>query len=69
MDAADHKIGTLTDKKFIIYPFLSVQRDFGYSDVTILNNEKERVGNLFQNVSERLCLLKKVRNYYLPEFE
>lgn len=33
-DCADHKIARLSDKKFVLYPFISVQKDFGYSDVS-----------------------------------
>lgn len=68
-DAADYKISELTDQKFVIYPFISTQRDFGYSDVTVKNNEAGRVERLFEDTSERFELLKKVRGYYLPEFK
>lgn len=37
-DAADHKIAELTDKKFVIHPAISTQKEFGYSDVTPGNN-------------------------------
>lgn len=68
-DAADYKISELTDKKFVIYPFISIQKDFGYSDVTAKNNETGRVERLFEETSERFELLKKVRSYYLPDFK
>ena len=28
------KLSSLTDRKYFIYPFISIQKDFGYSDVT-----------------------------------
>lgn len=68
-DASDYKISDLTDKKFVIYPFISIQKDFGYSDVTAKNNQEGRVEKLFEDTSERFELLKKVRNFYLPEFK
>lgn len=33
-DCADWKIAGLSNKKLVIYPFISVQKDFGYSDVS-----------------------------------
>ncbi len=63
-DAADYKISALSDKKFIIYPFISTQKEFGYSDVTKKNNEAGLVDKLFEETSERLHLLKNVNNFY-----
>ncbi|WP_293928014.1 hypothetical protein [Sphingobacterium sp. UBA6320] len=34
LDCADFKLSELTHKKYIIFPFISIQRDFGYSDVS-----------------------------------
>lgn len=68
-DAADFKISDLSDRKFVMYPFISIQKEFGYSDVTERNNEEGRVERLFDETSERLQLLKNVRNFYLPEFK
>lgn len=68
-DAADLKISALTDKKFVMYPFISIQKEFGYSDVTAKNNEGGRVERLFNDTSGRLQLLKNVRQFYLPDFQ
>jgi GR25 family glycosyltransferase involved in LPS biosynthesis len=65
-DVADHKIATLTDKKFVIYPFISTQKEFGYSDVTVKNDESGWVDSLFAGTSEKLHQLKKVFNFYQP---
>lgn len=48
-DAADLKISTLSDKIFFINPFISVQKEFGYSDVTDRNNKNGRITALFNN--------------------
>lgn len=64
IDAADYKISSLTDKKFIIYPFISIQKEFGYSDVTSKNAEPGFVETCFKETSERLQLLKNVKTYY-----
>lgn len=63
-DQADYKISTLSDKKFIIHPFISVQKDFGYSDITRKNNDERRVERLFSEAAERLNLLQQVKDFY-----
>lgn len=63
-DAADYKISSLSDKKFIIHPFISIQKEFGYSDVTPKNGEEGFVETCFKETSERLQLLKNVETYY-----
>ena len=63
-DAADYKISDLSDKKFIIHPFISTQKEFGYSDVTPKNGEEGFVETCFKETSERLQLLKNVETYY-----
>jgi len=63
-DGADFKISTLTQNKFIIYPFISVQKDFGYSDATPHNNLPGRADELFLKSSQWLQNLKDVASYY-----
>lgn len=63
-DVADYKISSLTDNKFVIYPYISTQKEFGYSDITMNNNEKGHVSQLFRNASNNFSLLRKIRNYY-----
>lgn len=63
-DAADHKISTLAQIKLVMHPFISTQKEFGYSDVTNVNNENGRVERLFVETSERLNILKDVKNTY-----
>ena len=40
-DTADGILSTIAKKKMVIYPFISEQKDFGYSDVTRSNQENE----------------------------
>lgn len=40
-DTADGIFSTLSANKLVIYPFISEQRDFGYSDVTQTNKENQ----------------------------
>lgn len=63
-DAADFKIGSLTENKFFMHPFISIQKDFGYSDVTLKNNGEGLVSELFNNCVERVSIFKKVNAFY-----
>lgn len=63
-DFADFKISELTENIFVIHPFISIQKEFGYSDVTPQNNEKDRVKNLFIGTDKTLKYLKKVKKFY-----
>jgi hypothetical protein len=64
-DTADYKICDLTNKIFFIYPFISVQKDFGYSDATPGNNQKGKVEELFSKTSIYLKDMTDVRSHYL----
>lgn len=63
-ESADFKISSITKNIFVVVPFISKQKEFGYSDVTLLNNEKGKVEKLFQKTSTRLNVLKKVKQFY-----
>jgi hypothetical protein len=64
LNGADFKIGGLTNNKLFIYPFISVQKEFGYSDATPNNNEVGRVERLFVSTTERVRLNRHVLQYY-----
>jgi hypothetical protein len=64
---ADFSISTLTDKKFVIFPFISTQKEFGYSDITSHNNTEGCINAIFTAASNRLEILNKVRKFYFPE--
>jgi GR25 family glycosyltransferase involved in LPS biosynthesis len=63
-NTADYKIASLTNKLFVIHPFISVQKEFGYSDVTLKNNLEERVEALFAKSNEGIQILKDVALHY-----
>lgn len=63
-DIADDKIVRLTKKRFLIFPFISVQKEFGYSDATDWNNEVGRVTRLFDGASKTVQTLKNVEKFY-----
>jgi len=54
-DTADGKLSEMTSHKMVLYPFISVQKDFGYSDVTKSNNKNnENIKKLFENASSKI---------------
>lgn len=58
---ADVMLSALTVNKMLIYPFVSVQRDFGYSDVTrIFNLNDGRLTRMFENAQKRLGYIKQL---------
>lgn len=63
-NAADYKISSLTDNKMIMHPFISTQKEFGYSDVTSKNNKKGYVTQIFEDSAEKLGHLKQVGSFY-----
>jgi hypothetical protein len=63
-DAADYKISALTSRKFFIYPFISTQKEFGYSDVTATNNLTGHVNELFSQSNCCVQLMRKVCAHY-----
>ncbi|THU40347.1 hypothetical protein FAM09_10795 [Niastella caeni] len=63
-DVTDLKIASLAENKFFLFPFISVQKDFGYSDVTDKNNSVGRVDGLFANSSNKAKTINYICNYY-----
>jgi hypothetical protein len=63
-DAADFKICSLTDEKYFVYPFISTQKEFGYSDVTPKNNLSGRVCELFKKSESNVSTLNEVYRFY-----
>ena len=41
-------LSNLSSNIFVMWPFISVQKEFGYSDVTFFNNTPNYVGKLFE---------------------
>lgn len=63
-DEADYKISELSCYKFFIAPFISIQKDFGYSDVTPENNIEGRVSESFKLSSETVNVAQKLARHY-----
>ncbi|WP_412467251.1 hypothetical protein [Pedobacter sp. KLB.chiD] len=65
-DSIDYSICDLTDNVMMIYPLISTQKEFGYSDVTVINNFAGQVTYAFKNVSRTLRQLIRVYKHYKP---
>lgn len=61
----DRFISSLTSHIFVVSPFISVQKEFGYSDVTSRNNQAGRVSALFKRTERLLSTLRKVKSFYV----
>ena len=60
-DTADGILSYITPKKMVIFPFISEQKDFGYSDVTLSNKEHPgRIREHFAESNLRLSLIEKL---------
>lgn len=66
-DTADFKICSLTENKFFAYPFLSTQKDLGYSDVTPMNDKSRLVEAAFMACDEKIHLLQDIERFYLEK--
>lgn len=60
----DMKLSELSDNLFVMYPFISVQKEFGYSDVTSQNNQNGYIQNLFEKAERLLYILDEVSTAY-----
>lgn len=76
-DVIDAWMWALSDRIFVTVPMLSVQYDFGYSDVTSKNNRIGRIDELFRMTSDRWQVIREVTDhvreklvgYKAPEME
>lgn len=66
IEAVDLTLGLLTTRKFFIYPFISTQKEFGYSDVTSKNGREGHVTRLFELAGRQCEVLSAVRKFYPP---
>ena len=59
-DSLDLVLSKLVDLKALIFPFISIQHDFGYSDATAGNNRHGIVDAYFQFTSQRIKKFIKI---------
>lgn len=60
----DVTLSSIAKNKFVMFPYISVQQEFGYSDVTTNNNTEGYVESLFSFSQQKLEILSKVKKYY-----
>jgi hypothetical protein len=63
-DVADYKIAELAESKFVIHPYISIQRDYGYSDATPANKQEGKVEGFFEKSDEHFRRLREVNLFY-----
>lgn len=69
-DAADYRLSCLTEQKFVIHPFISIQKEFGYSDITSKNNNWGIVPRLFKDSADAMAyILAGEKGYRLNSTE
>lgn len=67
-DTADGVLSAIAKDKMTMYPFVSIQTDFGYSDVTRANDEiSGMITNHFKNADCRLNLIHRVAQKFRKE--
>ena len=60
----DQWLSKILDRKLVMFPYISVQQEFGYSDVTAINNTKHRVEKLFEKAEKTLHVINKISTYF-----
>jgi glycosyl transferase family 25 len=61
----DNTLAALAVAKFILYPYISVQKNFKYSDVTPYNNlYPEQIAQRFENAEKRLKIVSDIYLHY-----
>jgi hypothetical protein len=66
-DVADAKFSEMTSNKFVIHPMISVQKDFGYSDITRANNLDGHLDDLFHSVTVRMEKIYEVYQQHMTK--
>lgn len=62
--AVDIQLSYLAKRKYVMAPYISLQREFGYSDATSMNEEDGRVTMFFNKMQSLLGKLHQVREHY-----
>ncbi|MFC0513361.1 hypothetical protein ACFFGT_04090 [Mucilaginibacter angelicae] len=67
-DTADAKLTSLSDSIYFTSSFISVQKEFGYSDATNMNDGTHRVQSLFIRSIVKAKTANNIRSYFLNSF-
>lgn len=63
-DVADEFLSRLLPNKMVIFPFVSEQHDFGYSDITPANNQSGTISRFFQRAQTKGAIYQRIVNKY-----
>ncbi|MGJ1195096.1 hypothetical protein ACR777_02375 [Sphingobacterium spiritivorum] len=63
-DDVDLKMQSISDMIFCIFPFISIQKEFGYSDVTKKNEPYGVVKGYFEKSEHRLKTISFLKNHF-----
>lgn len=64
LDHSDFKISDLSNRKFVIHPFISTQKEIGKSDISEENSIKGEVERLFEQSQRNLYDIDIIRDFY-----
>ena len=68
-DTADGVLSEIIYNKMVIYPFISEQKDFGYSDVTLGNMEYPgKIREFFKRANARFKMIRTIQDLSVPKY-
>lgn len=65
----DYFISNVSDRIFVCYPFISVQKEFGYSDITNSNKQKGHLRKCFHHSEKTIQRIIKIKQFYSNHYE
>lgn len=63
-DVADEFLSKILPNKLVVHPFISEQKEFGYSDITKVNEQVDFLPSLFRKASEELANYQRITQKY-----
>lgn len=63
-DTADDLLSAMSVHKMVLFPFISVQKDFGYSDITKIDSERGDLSKIFIKAQEFLNIYHKANQRF-----
>lgn len=68
-DTADGVLSKIIHNKMVIYPFISEQKDFGYSDVTLGNMEYPgKIREFFTRTNAKFKMIRTIQELSVLEY-
>ncbi|MGJ1195097.1 hypothetical protein ACR777_02370 [Sphingobacterium spiritivorum] len=64
-DFVDEKLSEMTSNKFVIFPMISVQKEFGYSDMATNDNMEGYHRFLTQSIMSRMNKINEIYQHFL----